>query len=117
MEKLLQVAYLYDFYGQLLTEKQEKIFRRYHLEDLSLSEIATEEDVSRQSIHDTIKQAERKLASYEEKLGLVDRFKKQEEELEVIVDKIKGIQSNHPDDKTNRIISDVIESMHKLLND
>ena len=117
MEKLLQVTYLYDFYGQLLTAKQEKIFRRYYLEDLSLSEIATEEDVSRQSIHDTIRQAERKLTNYEEKLGLVERFKKQEQELEVIVDKMKVIQSNHEDPKTKLIISDVIESMHKLLND
>ena len=117
MEKLLQVTYLYDFYGQLLTEKQEKIFRRYHLEDLSLSEIATEEDVSRQSIHDTIRQAERKLTSYEQKLGLVERFREQEQELNIIIDKMRLIQSNHEDSKTKLIITDVIESMHKLLND
>ena len=117
MEKLLQVTYLYDFYGQLLTTKQEAIFRRYDLEDLSLSEIATQEDVSRQSIHDTIKQAERKLLTYEEKLGLVERFKDQEKELEVIIDKLTTITSNHDNHKTNLIISDVIKSMHKLLND
>lgn len=117
MEKLLQVTYLYDFYGQLLTSKQETIFRRYYLEDLSLSEIAAEEDVSRQSIHDTIKQAERKLTTYEEKLGLVERFKKQEQELEAIIDKMKIIQSTNQDNKTNSIILDVIEHMHKLLND
>lgn len=117
MEKLLQVTYLYDFYGQLLTEKQETAFRRYYLEDLSLSEIAEKEDVSRQSIHDMIKQAERKLTTYEEKLGLVERFKKQEEELEVMVDKMMSIQSDNADDQTNSVIIDVIESMHKLLND
>ncbi len=117
MEKLLQVTYLYDFYGQLLTTRQEGVFRRYYLEDLSLSEIAEEEDVSRQSIHDTIKQAERKLMSYEAKLGLVERFKKQEQELGLIVDKMKIIQSSNQDDKTNIMISDIIDSMHKLLND
>ncbi|HHX61019.1 MAG TPA: YlxM family DNA-binding protein [Epulopiscium sp.] len=117
MEKLLQVTYLYDFYGQLLTPKQEKVFKGYYLEDLSLSEIAAEEEVSRQSIHDTIKQAERKLTTYEQKLGLVERFKKQEQELEIIINKMEDIQSNNQDNNTNSIISDVIESMHKLLND
>ncbi len=117
MEKLLQVTYLYDFYGQLLTEKQEKIFRRYYLEDLSLSEIATEEDVSRQSIHDAIKQAERKLTTYEEKLGLVERFKKQEQELEVIIDQLEEVQTNNSNDKTKNLIKDIIKSMHTLLND
>ena len=117
MDKLLQVTYLYDFYGQLLTKKQEMIFRRYYLEDLSLSEIANEEQVSRQSIHDTIKQAERKLTAYEEKLGLVKRFKDQEKELEVIIEKLTDITSNDKQTQTNLIISDIIKSMHKLLND
>ena len=117
MEKLLQVTYLYDFYGQLLTQKQNAIFRRYYLEDLSLGEIANQEQVSRQSIHDTIKQAERKLTNYEQKLGLVQRFKDQEKELEVIIEKLKAIRSNDKDDQDHLVISDVIESMHKLLND
>lgn len=117
MEKLLQVTYLYDFYGQLLTKKQKNIFEKYHLEDLSLSEIGAQEDVSRQSVHETIKQAERKLSTYEEKLGLVERFKSQEQELQVIAEKLKMIQSNKEDEQSRMIISDVIESMYQLLND
>ncbi|NLI88971.1 MAG: YlxM family DNA-binding protein [Epulopiscium sp.] len=117
MEKLLQVTYLYDFYGNLLTKKQNNIIEKYYLEDLSLSEIATQENVSRQSVHDTIKQAERKLNTYEEKLGLVERFKDQEKELTILVDKLKTIQTDNRDDQNNIIISDVIESMYRLLND
>lgn len=117
MEKLLQATYLYDFYGELLTDKQNKIFRRYYLEDLSLSEIANEEDVSRQSIHDTIRQAERKLTTYEDKLGLVERFKTQEQELILIIDQMNQIQETNQDPKTNLIISDAIKSMRTLLND
>ena len=117
MEKLLQVTYLYDFYGQLLTEKQEKIIRKYYLEDLSLSEIASQEQVSRQSIHDTIKQGEKKLVTYEEKLGLVKRFKEQETELQSIVAKMQDIQIGIQDTKIDSIISSVIENMQKLLND
>lgn len=117
MEKLLQVTYLYDFYGNLLTEKQNNIIEKYYLEDLSLSEIATQESVSRQSVHDTIKQAERKLNIYEEKLGLVERFKDQDKELTILVDKLKTIQTDNRDDESNVIISDVIDSMYRLLND
>lgn len=117
MEKLLQVTYLYDFYGQLLTEKQENIIRKYYLEDLSLSEIASQEQVSRQSIHDTIKQGEKKLATYEEKLGLVKRFKEQETELQSIIAKMQDIQIGIQDTKIDSIISNVIENMQKLLND
>lgn len=117
MEKLLKVTYLYDFYGQLLTDKQKKIFRRYYLEDLSLSEIADEEEVSRQSIHDTIKQAERKLTAYEDKLGLVEKFKDQEQAFKVMIDKMEMVKSNNQDQKVDEVISDIIESMHKLFND
>ena len=117
MEKLLQVTYLYDFYGQLLTPKQEMIIRKYYLEDLSLSEIASQEEVSRQSIHDTIKQGEKKLTAYEEKLGLVKRFKEQESELEFLINKMKNIQTSIQDTKIEQTISDVIKNMQKLLND
>lgn len=117
MEKLLQVTYLYDFYGQLLTDKQEMAFRRYYLEDLSLGEIAKEEDVSRQSIHDMIKQAEKKLTSYEEKLGLIKRFKDQEKELQMIIEKLTAITPGQEDPETSLVISDVIKSTRKLLSD
>ena len=117
MEKLLQITYLYDFYGQLLTDKQEKIIRKYYLEDLSLGEIALEEGVSRQSIHDTIKQGEKKLMAYEQKLGLLNRFKKQEIELKSIISKIQEIQISVHDPKINSTILDVIKNMQKLLND
>jgi len=117
MEKLLQVTYLYDFYGQLLTKKQETAIRKYYLEDLSLGEIASQEQVSRQNIHDTIKQAEKKLTAYEEKLKLVKRFKEQEKELAIIILQIQNIQTNIQDPKIDSIISNVIKNMQKLLND
>ena len=117
MKKLLQITYLYDFYGQLLTKKQEKAIRKYYLEDLSLGEIADQEQVSRQSIHDTIKQAEKKLTTYEEKLRLVERFKEQEQELKSIIIQIQDIQKNIQDPKIDPIILNIIKNMQKLLND
>ena len=52
MEKIVQQGMLYDFYGELLTEHQKQIYESYVYENLSLSEIAEEEGVSRQAVHD-----------------------------------------------------------------
>lgn len=117
MEKFLEITYLYDFYGQLLTEKQNLLIRRYYLEDLSLGEIALQEDVSRQSIHNTIRKAENKLIGYEEKLGLFARFKEQQNQLKYIVEIMNSIQSGQDDQRLQSTISHVIEQIQQLLND
>jgi len=76
IDKIAEVSLLYDFYGQLLTERQREVMRLYHEENYSLSEIAKEYDISRQGVHDTLKKAERALHEYEEKLGLVEKLEK-----------------------------------------
>ena len=73
MAKNLDYAVLLDYYGDLLTEKQRDIMQLYYYEDLSLSEIAENENISRQGVHDAIKHAEQYLDEFEEKMGL---FKK-----------------------------------------
>ena len=65
---------LYDFYAQLLTEKQREVIRLYHCEDFSLSEIGEEFSISRQGVYDALKNAERALLEYEEKLELMQKF-------------------------------------------
>lgn len=74
MEKLLEQALLYDFYGELLTEHQRNIYEKVVLCDLSLSEVAEEEGISRQGVHDIIKRCGRILAGYEDSLHLVEKF-------------------------------------------
>lgn len=74
IDKIAEVSLLYDFYGQLLTERQREVMRLYHEENYSLSEIAKEYLISRQGVHDTLKKAERALHEYEEKLGLVEKL-------------------------------------------
>ncbi len=74
MDKLVKIGILLDFYGKLLSEKQYQIMELYYLNDFSLSEIGEELRISRQSVFDTIKRSEEKLYSFENELGLVDKF-------------------------------------------
>ena len=79
IDEITQASLLYDFYGQLLSKRQKEVMELYHEENLSLSEIAAEFDISRQGVHDALKNAEKSLKSYEEKLGLVAKFQKSSE--------------------------------------
>ena len=74
MNEILEKALLYDFYGELLTPHQKDIYEQYILEDLSLSEIATNQGISRQGIHDLVRRCEKTLEGYEDKLHLVKKF-------------------------------------------
>ncbi len=74
MEKIVEQALLYDFYGELLTEHQKKIYEDAVFGDLSLGEIAQEYGISRQGVHDLIKRCDRALQGYEDKLHLIQRF-------------------------------------------
>jgi predicted DNA-binding protein YlxM (UPF0122 family) len=91
MEQLVRAGLLFDFYGGLLTEKQRKAMELYFLEDWSLAEIAAETDVSRQAVHDLLHRSERLLEEYEVKLGLMQRFVKQQEELRATSRKLAGL--------------------------
>ncbi len=81
MEKIGRQVFLYDFYGELLTEHQKSVYEDVVLNDFSLSEIAQERGISRQGVHDLVKRCDRILDSYEEKLHLVERFLKTREDV------------------------------------
>ncbi len=74
MSKNLDITLLLDFYGDMLTDKQRSFLSLYYNDDLSLSEIAADEGITRQGVRDAIKRAEIQLISMEERLGLVSRF-------------------------------------------
>ena len=74
MEKFVEQGYLYDFYGELLTERQQQVYESVVLEDYSLSEVAEDLGISRQGVHDMIRRCNRTLEEYEEKLHLVEKF-------------------------------------------
>jgi predicted DNA-binding protein YlxM (UPF0122 family) len=100
-EKNLKIGYLLDFYGELLTERKRSVMDMYYNEDLSLAEIASEIDISRQGARDIIKKCEEELLFYEEKLGLAQKMRKVEQSASELSD----IASTHslPDDIQNKI--------------
>ena len=85
-DKIVQIALLFDFYGQLLTDKQREMVDMHYNNDLSLGEISEQQGISRQGVYDSLKRAEKTLYEYEEKLGLVDRFLKQKESMKQIIE-------------------------------
>ena len=81
MDKIYEQTLLYDFYGELLTEHQRQIYEDAIYNDLSLGEIAKEQGISRQGVHDLIRRCDKILADYEAKLHLVERFEKAKERI------------------------------------
>lgn len=81
MEKIVEQGLLYDFYGELLSPHQRKVYEDVVYNDMSLSEIAEEVGISRQGVHDLIRRCDRMLLEYEEKLHLLSKFTKAREQL------------------------------------
>lgn len=86
MAKNLEVSFLLDFYGEMLTQKQHDFLVYYYDEDLSLSEIAENEGITRQGVRDAIKRAEQQLTEMEACLGLARRFREMRDGLSQICD-------------------------------
>jgi len=84
MDDTLKRAMLFDFYGELLTKKQRDYFDLHYNEDLSLHEIAEQNEVSRQAVWDIIRRAEQLMQNAEDKIGLISRRERQKEKLEAL---------------------------------
>lgn len=98
MPKNLEISFLLDFYGEMLTKKQHDFLIYYYDEDLSLSEIAENEGITRQGVRDAIKRAEKQLFDMESKLGLAAKFQNLKEglvEIEQCAHSINEYNLNH----------------------
>ncbi len=110
MEDKLRQGFLYDFYGELLNEHQRNIYESYIIEDLSLSEIADEQGISRQGVHDLIKRCNKMLEGYEDKLHLVDKFMHIREDVKAINDLAKEATEDNLA-KICNISNDILEEL------
>ena len=90
-----RMTMLFDFYGELLTERQKEFYELYYDEDLSLSEIAENYGISRQGVRDVIVRAEAYMTEIEDKTGLVKRFMQRTphlERIEAAADEIEKVR-------------------------
>ncbi|WP_132242663.1 YlxM family DNA-binding protein [Marinisporobacter balticus] len=116
-DKILQMSLLYDFYGQLLTKKQQEVLQLYYGYDLSLGEISEQLGVSRQAIYDTIKRTEKLLFEYEEKLGLMHKFIETKKQIEEILRISEKIEQDKDLKETQSVLLEEIEKIKKLSYD
>lgn len=113
MDKIIERGLLFDFYGELLTNHQQKIYSEAVFNDLSLSELSEEEGISRQGIHDLIKRCDKSLQEYEDKLGLIKRFQQIKTEIEnigAIIESNKNLDDASKQELKSRLIS-IVEDL------
>ena len=112
MEKKVEISMLWQIYGKLLTEKQYEYIDYYYNNDLSLSEIAENDSITRQAVRDIIKKGERKLFEYEEKLLFMKKTINQEQKIQRVLWNLTKIQK----DSSDKQISSILEEIKKGLN-
>ena len=116
MEDFVERSLLFDFYGELLTERQRKIYAAIVFDDYSVSEIAREEGISRQGVHDLRKRCDHILEGYEEQLHLVERFVRIRERIQEIRRLTAGGEQE-TDEEEKEVPSVTAEKMKKSLNE
>ena len=104
MERIYEDSLLFDFYGELLTERRKRIFEEVVMDDCSLSEVAEEEGITRQGVHDMVHRTREALLAYEGKLGLVRKFLS-------IRDRAEAIRSASDQEEVRRLAGEIIEEL------
>jgi len=117
VNSLLEQSLLYDFYGELLTEHQKMIYEDFVLNDLSLSEIADVQGITRQGVHDLVKRCNKILKDYEEKLHLVERFLSAKKKIGNINELITVFKKENNTDILNEAINKIEKISNELLEE
>ena len=111
MEKKVEISVLCQIYGKLLTKKQFEFIEDYYNNDLSLSEIAENNNITRQAVRDVIKKGESKLFEFEEKLLIMKKTLDQEKQIQGIIEELNKIKDNSSDKKIEKILSNVMKEL------
>ena len=93
MEEKIKIRILFGIYGKLLTEKQYELLNDYYNNDLSLSEIAENNNITRQAVNDVINKGKNKLIEIEEKLAFMKKMLNQEKEIKLIINELKNAEN------------------------
>ena len=114
MEKKVQIGMLCEIYGNLLTKRQLNILNDYCNEDLSLTEIAENNKITRQAVNDIVKKGESKLLEYEQKLGIMKKTIDQEKQIQNILSELSKITDSSSDKKIEKILNSVRKELISL---
>ena len=113
-----RMTLLYDFYGDMLTDRQKEFYDLYYNEDLSLAEIAENYGITRQGVRDVIVRAEAILTELEDKTGIIRRFHKMQEQLQSVDDAMDQIvqmnEDRFQDLDLDRICKDIKATLAQL---
>jgi len=101
LDRTIEISLLFDYYGELLTDKQKEIVELYYYQDLSLGEIAGNIKISRQGVYDHLNRAEETLKSYENKLKLAEKNKKNSQKIDKLIRVIKDSKNINNETKKN----------------
>lgn len=107
MEKFVEQTLLYDFYGELLIERQQQVYESVVLEDYSLSEVAEDLGISRQGVHDMIKRCNHTLEEYESRLHLVEKFLCIRKQVQKIKELAVGYNAGEITEISNKILEEL----------
>ena len=107
MEKFVEQTLLYDFYGELLTERQQQVYESVVLEEYSLSEVAEDLGISRQGVHDMIKRCNHTLEEYESRLHLVEKFLCIRKQVQKIKELAVGYNAGEITEISNKILEEL----------
>lgn len=114
--KNLDIVLLADYYGEMLTENQRKFIEYYYSDDLSLSEIAQNEGITRQGVRDAVKRAEAQLYDMENKLGFAERSRKVNEALDAIKQSTEAINNYNMTVSLSRELNDAVVSIKSAID-
>ena len=115
LDEITEFSILFDFYGELLSENMREIFRLYHEENLTLSEIAQGKEISRQAVHETVRKAESKLREYESKLGLVARFTRTGEVLRSVEADVTELNAENLSREGRQLVGQIAGQIRRLI--
>lgn len=112
IDDFLEKDLLFDFYGDLLSQKQKQIYKEVVFDDFSISEVAKSEGISRQSVSDMIKRCDKILFEYENKLALVEKFLK----TKTLVKEIKNLAKKSIEENNIKLLLDIEKISDQILD-
>ena len=115
MEKNVEISMLLQIYGKMLTDKQYELLYDYYNNDLSLSEIAENINITRQAVRDNLKKGENKLFEYEEKLRIMEKTMEQEEKIAVILSEVNKIENKTSDKELAKILDHIRKELNCIV--